>query len=392
MRFSRWFATSLIGVGMSFFTSCGSAHLGGTLGASAQNLERVESEQAVFAVEELVRGLEHPWAMAFLPDGRLLVTERAGRLRLIDADFNLVPEPLTGVPTAFARGQGGLLDVALHPDFARNRLVYLSYAYLGDGGAATAVARGRLADGALEDTEVIFKSNALGSTGRHFGSRLVFDQDNHLFVTHGDRGERARAQDLGDHAGSVLRLLDDGGVPDDNPFVGEAGARPEIYSMGHRNPQGMALHPASGALWLHEHGPRGGDEVNIVEAGANYGWPVVSQGREYASGREVGASEAAGMTPAIYIWDPSIAPSGMAFYTGEAFPEWQGDLFIGALALQHLARLELDGDVVVAEERLLDGDLGRIRDVRSGPDGFLYLLTDAANGGLFRLVPAERGS
>lgn len=391
MRLSRLFATSLLGVSAGFFTSCGGAHLGGSVGA-AEDLGRIESEQATFSVEQLVAGLEHPWSMAFLPDGGLLVTERDGRLRHVTADLTLRPEPLEGVPTAFARGQGGLLDVVLHPDFAENGLVYLSYAYLGQGGAATAVARGRLGATGLEGTEVIFQSNALASGGRHFGSRLVFDRDGYLFITHGDRGERDRAQDLGDHAGSVLRLHDDGSIPDDNPFVGRADAVPEIYSWGHRNPQGMALHPATGAVWLHEHGPRGGDEINIVRAGLNYGWPVVSQGREYASGREVGASEAPGMEPAIYVWDPSIAPSGMAFYAGDAFPEWQGDLLVGALAYQLLARLELDGDSVVAEERLLQGDIGRIRDVRVGPDGLVYLLTDMADGGLYRLVPAEEGS
>jgi glucose/arabinose dehydrogenase len=360
--------------------------VGGGVNAD-DGVEQVESEQASFAVELLTDGLEYPWGMAFLPDGRILVTERPGRLRLIDADFTLDPQPLTGVPTAFARGQGGLLDVVIDPDFEANQLVYLSYAYLGDGGAATAVARGRLGDGGLEATEVIFESNALAGGGRHFGSRLAFDDTGHLFVTHGDRGDRHRAQDLGDHAGSLLRLGADGSVPADNPFVGQAEALPEIYSYGHRNPQGMAVNPETGAVWLHEHGPRGGDEINIIEAGANYGWPVVSQGREYASGLPVGANEAAGMTDAIHIWDPSIAPSGMAFYSGDAFPAWQGDLLIGALAGRLLVRLELDGDRVVHEERLLEGALGRIRDVRVGLDEMVYLLTDAGNGGIYRLSP-----
>jgi glucose/arabinose dehydrogenase len=390
MRLSRLFATSLLGAAAGFFTSCGSMQLGGSVGAE-EIVERVESEQAAFSVERLTAGLEHPWSMAFLPDGGMLVTERAGRLRLVNQDFKVVPEPLAGVPTAFARGQGGLLDVVLHPGFAENRLVYLSYAYLGDGGAATAVARGRLGGSGLEDTEVIFESNALASGGRHFGSRLAFNEAGHLFVTHGDRGERERAQDLGDHAGSLIRLNDDGSVPDDNPFVGRTDALPELYSYGHRNPQGMALNPATGAIWLHEHGPRGGDEINIIEASANYGWPVVSQGREYASGRPVGTDEAAGTTPAIHVWDPSIAPSGMAFYDGEAFPEWQGDLLVGALAYQLLVRLELDGDRVVHEERLLEGELGRIRDVRVGPDGLVYLLTDDTDGGIYRLAPVEEG-
>ncbi|HRY24132.1 MAG TPA: PQQ-dependent sugar dehydrogenase [Geminicoccaceae bacterium] len=387
MRLARFCTTCLLSAAVSMFASCGSWHMSSSLGAG-ELPSNVASEEASFSVERVTGGLEHPWGMAFLPDGRILVTERPGRLRLIEADGTLDPTPLEAVPTAFARGQGGLLDVALHPGFNANRLVYLSFSQLGGRGAVTAVARGTLEENGLAGTEVIFTSNGQTSHTRHFGSRLAFDTDGRLWVTHGDRGERDLAQDLKSHAGSVLRLTDDGGAPEDNPFVGQRGAMPEIYSMGHRNPQGLAIHPATGAIWIHEHGPRGGDEINILEAGGNYGWPVVSQGREYASGRAVGASEAAGMTPAIYIWDPSIAPSGMAFYDGEAFPEWRGDLFVGALAYQLLARLELDGDRVVHEERLLEDELGRIRDVAVGPNGFLYLLTDEADGGLFRLVPA----
>ncbi len=388
MRLARFCTTCLLSAGVSMFTSCGSVQIGSTLGAG-ELPSNVASEQAEFSVERVTGGLEHPWGMAFLPDGRILVTERPGRLRLIEADGTLDPSPLEGVPTAFARGQGGLLDVALHPDFASNRLVYLSFSLLDGRRAVTAVARGVLDEDGLTGTEVIFVSNGQTSHTRHFGSRLAFDADGRLWVTHGDRGERDLAQDPGSHAGSVLRLTADGGVPEDNPFVGQADAMPEIYSIGHRNPQGVAIHPSTGAIWIHEHGPRGGDEVNILEAGANYGWPVVSQGREYASGRAVGTSEAPGMRPAIHVWDPSIAPSGMAFYDGEAFPEWQGDLFLGALAYQLLARLELDGNTVVHEERLLEDELGRIRDVKVGPEGYLYLLTDQDDGGLFRLVPAS---
>ena len=393
MRLHRLFATSLLGVAAGFFTSCGSMQLGGSVGAG-EVFDRVTSEKASFAVDRLTAGLEHPWSFAFLPDGRMLVTERPGRLRLVDADFTLQPEPLFGVPTAFARGQGGLLDVVLHPDFADNQLVYLSYAYFADGGAGTAVARGRLADGGLADTEVIFESNGLGSGGRHFGSRLVFDDAGYLYVTHGDRGQRHLAQDLGNHAGSLIRLHDDGRIPDDNPFVDEAGAMPEIFTYGHRNAQGIARHPVNGALWQHEHGPRGGDELNIItNGGLNYGWPEVTQGVEYATGMSIGLDEAPeGIEAPIHVWTPSIAPSGMAFYDGDAFPEWQGNILIGALAYQLLTRLELDGEEVVHEERLLEGDLGRIRDVRVGPDGLVYLLTDASDGGIYRLRPADEGS
>jgi len=350
--------------------------------------ETITSEQATFQVVEVVGGLEHPWAVAFLPEGGMLITERSGRLRIV-RDGELDPEPLAGVPEVWASGQGGLLDVVLHPDFADNRLVYLTYAAPADGGAGTAVARARLGEGALEDLEVIFRSNAIGSGGRHFGSRLVFDRDGYLFVTLGERGERERAQDPFDHGGTVVRLHDDGRVPEDNPFADGSDGAPEVYSYGHRNAQGIALHPETGEVWLHEHGPRGGDEINIVRPGRNYGWPVITYGVEY-SGVPVGEgiTEHPGMEQPLHYWDPSIAPSGMAFYTGDALPEWQGDLFVGALVLTHLARLELEGDEVVGEERLLDGVLGRIRDVRVGPDGLLYVLTDESDGGLYRLEPA----
>jgi aldose sugar dehydrogenase len=346
----------------------------------------VTSDQASFRVVEVAGDLEHPWAMAFLPDGDLLITERPGRLRILREGV-LDPTPIEGVPEVYASGQGGLLDVAIDPDFASNRLIYLSYAAEGDDGAGTRVASARLGDGRLEDVEVIFEGMTAGG-GRHFGSRLGFDPDGHLFVTLGDRGQDERAQELGDLAGKVVRLHPDGSVPEDNPFAGRESAAPEVYSWGHRNPQGLAVHPETGRVWVVEHGPRGGDEVNVVEAGVNYGWPVITYGRAY-SGLPMGeGSEKEGMAQPLHYWVPSISPSGMAFYQGDAFPEWQGDLFVGALSGQLLARLELDGEQMVEEERLLDGVLGRIRDVRVGPDGYLYLLTDYADGALVRLEPA----
>jgi glucose/arabinose dehydrogenase len=346
----------------------------------------VASDQATFRVVEVAGGLEHPWAMAFLPDGDLLITERPGRLRIL-RDGVLDPTPIEGVPDVYASGQGGLLDVVLDPDFAGNRLIYLSYAAKGEGGAGTRVARARLSDGRLEDVEVIFEGFMAGG-GRHFGSRLGFDPEGYLFVTLGERGQDERAQELGVLAGKVVRLHPDGSVPEDNPFVGRDDAAPEVYSWGHRNPQGLAVHPETGRVWVEEHGPRGGDEINIVEAGVNYGWPVITYGRAY-SGLPMGeGSEKEGMAQPLYYWVPSISPSGMAFYQSDAFPEWQGDLFVGALSGQLLVRLELDGEQVVEEERLLDGVLGRIRDVRVGPDGYLYLLTDYADGALVRLEPA----
>ena len=348
------------------------------------------SERARFRVEPLVGGLEHPWSLAFLPDGRMLVTERPGRLRLITADGRLQPHPIGGLPAIAASGQGGLLDVVPHPDFARNRWIYFSYVEAGAGGIGTAVARGRLEGDALLATEVLFRLLPKSRTARHFGSRLVFDRAGHLFVTLGDRGDRPRAQDLGDHAGSVIRLGDDGRIPSDNPFVRQPGTRPEIFSFGHRNIQGAALHPVTGRLWTHEHGPQGGDEINIPRAGVNHGWPIITYGVNYGIGTQIGeGTTKPGMGQPVYYWVPSIAPSGMAFYDGAAFPGWQGNLFVGSLKFRQLVRLEIDGERVVHEERLLEDAVGRIRDVRQGPDGLLYLLSDAADGQLVRLVPVD---
>jgi aldose sugar dehydrogenase len=361
------------------------AGCGSRMDAAAQG--PIRSDQATFELVTVVSGLEHPWGMAFLPDESILVTERSGRLRIVQGG-QLDPEPIAGVPPVYASGQGGLLDVALHPEFESNRLIYLSYAAPLDRGAHTNVARARLGERALEDLEVIFRARPPASGGRHFGSRLAFDREGYLYVTVGERGDPDRAQDPADHAGSVLRLHDDGQVPEDNPLV-DGGGAPEIFSYGHRNAQGLAIHPETGIPWLHEHGARGGDEVNIVRPGVNYGWPVITHGIDY-SGAPIGeGTHKEGMAQPIYYWVPSIAPSGMAFYDGEAFPEWRGDLFVGALRSELLARLELDGEQVVAEERLLEGAIGRIRDVEVGPDGFLYLLTDETDGGLYRLEPAD---
>ncbi len=359
---------------------------------SAESLNSSEvftSQQHRFQVVPLVEGLEHPWGLAFLPDGRMLVTERPGRLRLVEGD-RLSPEAITGLPDNIAvQGQGGLLDVAAHPGFSDNGLVYLSYAGSGPGGAGTDVVRGRLDGMTLSDVEVIFRALPKSSGGRHFGSRLLFNPGGHLFISLGDRGDRANGQDLGTHAGSLIRLDPDGGVPADNPFVGQSGAMPEIYTYGNRNMQGMALRPDDGSIWTQEHGPRGGDEVNRMLAGANYGWPEVTYGKNYSGTTITNETSRPGMEDPVYYWMPSIAPSGMLFYDGNAFPEWRGDLFVGALKAQLLARLKMDGDRVVAEERLLEGQFGRIRDVRQGPDGLIYLLTDDSNGKLLRLQPVD---
>jgi glucose/arabinose dehydrogenase len=352
--------------------------------ACGQSSSQAEAEARVTTVAE---GFDHPWAMAFLPGGDLLVSERSGALLRLDPATG-ERSTVTGVPEVDARNQGGLLDVALHPDFADNRWVYLTWSGAGEGGNATHVGRGRLADGRLADFETLFVATPFVDSTKHFGSRIVFDNDGYLWVTVGERGQRDRAQDLSDHNGSVLRLNADGSVPEDNPFVGRPDARDAIYSYGHRNPQGMAVHPETGQVWIHEHGPRGGDEINIPQAGANFGWPKQTYGREY-HGPEIAPDEVPGIVGPIHQWTPSIAPSGMAFYTGERFGQWRGDLFVGALALTHLARLQLDGTEVVAETRLLADRGRRIRAVSQGPDAALYVLTDHANGRLLRITPGN---
>ncbi len=352
--------------------------------------DRVEaSEQAAFRVVTLARGLDHPWGMTFLPGGGILITERTGQLRLFK-DGKLQTKAIPGAPQVAARGQGGLLDVALHPDFAENRLVYLSYAGAGPDGAGTEVARARFDGNALDDLEVIFRAEPKTPGGAHYGSRLAFDRSGRLYISLGDRRNYMQeAQNPANHLGSIIRLEDDGAIPGDNPFLGVESIRPEIFSYGHRNVQGLALNPASGEVWAHEHGPRGGDEVNILKAGANYGWPAITYGVDYSGAIISDKTEAPGMEQPVVYWVPSIAPSGMAFYDGDLFPRWKGDLFVGALAGRHLRRLELAGGEVTGQEELLTGLRERIRDVRSGPDGYLYLLTDSRNGRLIRLEPGS---
>jgi aldose sugar dehydrogenase len=340
----------------------------------------------LYSVVEIARGLEHPWAMAFLPDGDILVTERPGRVRLVH-DGALVPTPVAGAPSVRTGGQGGLLDIALHPQFEDTRLVYLSYSKAVDGSVTTAVARARWEDGALTGLEDVFVARPAMGTGRHFGSRLLFDRDGYLWITVGDMGLGDPARDPSNHAGTTIRLHDDGRVPSDNPFVGDPQARPEVFSYGHRNAQGLALHPETGEVWLHEHGPRGGDAVQLVRPGANYGWPDVSFGRQYSMLPIPDPEPGQGIELPLHHWTPSIAPSGMAFYTGDHFPNWRGDVFAGALAGQHLRRVVFDGTDPVHEEQLLTDYGARIRDVRMGPDGYLYFLTDSNDGALGRIEP-----
>lgn len=369
---------------------CASAVLTLATSASAAQTRQLKSEEGTVEVTTVVKGLEHPWSVAFLPDQQgMLVTERAGNLRRVSPDGQL-SAPLNGVPEVWARGQGGLLDVVLSPDFKQDRTVYLSYAEAGDDGkAGTAVGRGQLSEDlqSLKNFNVIFRQQPKLSTGNHFGSRLVFDRDGYLFITLGENNERPTAQDLDKLQGKIVRIYPDGKVPDDNPFVGQANVRPEIWSYGVRNPQGAALNPWNGTLWENEHGPRGGDELNIIERSKNYGWPLATHGINYSGAPipEAGGKTAEGTLGPFHVWEVSPGLSGMAFYDGDRFKAWQHSVFIGALVSRNLIRLELEGDKIVHEERLL-GELGeRIRDVRQGPDGFLYVLTDDDDGALYKV-------
>jgi glucose/arabinose dehydrogenase len=359
--------------------------------AACQDAPQVApSGETKVSVTTVAKGLEHPWAIAFLPDGRMLVTERPGRLRIVAGDGTL-SAPVAGLPKVFAEGQGGLLDVVLDPRFAENSTIYLSYAEPAeDGTNGTAVARARLDGDSLRDLEVIFRQQPKVRSSHHFGSRLVFARDGNLIVTTGERNsERDKAQDLGTDLGKVIRIAPDGGVPADNPFVGRKDALPEIWSYGHRNPQGATLDPRTGRLWEIEHGPKGGDEINLPEAGRNYGWPVITYGREY-SGGPVGAGISAkeGMEQPVHYWVPSIAASGMAFHDGRGYPAWKDQLFVGALAAGQLARLVVTPEgKVTHEERIAIGK--RVRDVREGPDGALYLATDEDAGEILRVAPAN---
>lgn len=358
--------------------------------AHAAPEQQLPSEEGQLTVSTLADGLRYPWALAFLPGGKdMLVTERSGNLRVISAEGKVGP-PINGVPKVWSEGQGGLLDVVLSPEFATDRTVYLSYAEQGsDGKAGTAVGRGQLSEdrARLENFNVIFRQQPKLSVGNHFGSRLVFDRDGFLFVALGENNQRPTAQDLDKLQGKVVRILPDGEIPKDNPFVGKQGVRPEVWSFGHRNQQGAALNPWTGKLWTHEHGPRGGDEINIPQPGKNYGWPIATHGINYsllpipeAKGKHVD-----GMVDPHHVWEKSPGISGMAFYDSPTFKAWDHNLFIGALASQSLIRLQLDGDKVVHEERLLGELKARIRDVRVGPDGYLYVLTDAKDGALLKV-------
>lgn len=341
---------------------------------------------AVYAVETVATGFDHPWGMAFLPDGQLLVTERSGRLSRVDLVTGARAQ-IRGLPELKVEGQGGLLDVILHPRFSHNRLIYFSFSAGGDD-LSTHLGLARLEEDRLLDYRLLFRATPAGTGSQHFGGRLAFDHAGYLYLSLGDRHERARAQDLLDHNGSIIRLNADGSVPGDNPFVGRENALPEIFSYGHRNVQGLAVHPQTGRLWLSEHGPQGGDELNVAEAGKNYGWPLITYGEEYGGGK-IGPTHQAGLEQPVRHWTPAVAPAGILFYEGAAFPAWKGNLFVATLAGQRLLRLQLDGERVVGQEDLLADHGHRIRDVEQGPDGFIYLLIDAGNAPILRLRPVQ---
>ena len=354
----------------------------------AQRSPRPAATAGVIRVETVAEGLVNPWGLEILPDGRFLVTERPGRLRIVERNGTL-SSPIAGLPEIAVRGQGGLLDVTLDPGFARNRTIYISFSEPGEGGSGTSVLRARLGEGRLDSVRVIYRQQPKVGSSSHFGSRVVVAPDGKLFITQGDRASyRSEAQNLGSLIGKVVRINPDGSVPRDNPFVGRSGARPEIWSYGHRNVQAAALDP-SGRLWTVEHGARGGDELNHPEAGKNYGWPVITYGRDY-SGASIGEGTAkAGMEQPVYYWDPVIAPSGMTFYTGDRYRDWKGSALIGGMSPGRLVRLTLRDGKVASETQYL-GDLGeRIRDVRQGPDGLVYVITDSSNGRLLRLSPLQ---
>ncbi len=342
----------------------------------------VQTSAGAVAVEEVASGLDHPWGLAFLPDGRLLVTERAGRLRILGADKKL-SAPLSGVPAVQASGQGGLLDVALDPAFKTNKAIYLSFAEPGEGGTSTALARATLGEGKLENVKLLFRQLPKVTGNGHFGGRIAFARDGHLFLTTGERQKFEPAQDLKSHLGKVIRINRDGTVPADNPFVGRADAKPEIWSYGHRNVQGAAIDPVTGALWTIEFGPAGGDELNRPEAGKNYGWPLVSWGNHYDGRRIAKPSTRPDLTDAVKYWNPSINPSGMIFYTGAMFPSWKNNLLVSGLGPLGIVRLTIENGKVTGEERIELGD--RIRDVDQAPDGSIYVATDQDDGRIWRL-------
>jgi glucose/arabinose dehydrogenase len=346
----------------------------------------IESEKQKFRVDTLTDKLDNPWGLAFLPDGRILVTEKKGEIRIIK-DGKLLDEKIENVPAVYDHGQGGLLDIALHPDYAANGWIYLSYAKPGTGGGGTTIARMKLNGNAFTEFKELFSAQPFADSEVHFGSRIVFDGKGHIFFSSGERGTKENAQNLGNHLGKVLRLNEDGTVPTDNPFVNTAGAKPEIWSYGHRNPQGLYYNAATGELWDAEHGPKGGDELNKVEAGKNYGWPVITYGINYDGTPITDIKEKAGMEQPVWYWVPSIATCGMTQVTSDIYPNWKNNFLVGALAQTHVSRVEVENGKYVKHERLLE-KVGRVRMVKQGPDGYIYLATQSP-GMVVKIVPVN---
>lgn len=377
MKYSFLLLTTLV-----LFTACTKKET-----AEVFNGKIIESEKQKFGVDTLTKELTNPWGIAFLPDGRILVTERAGEIRIVK-DGKLLPEKIGNVPAVFANGQGGLMDIKLHPDYASNGWIYLTYSKPGEGGGGTVLARAKLEGNNLTGLEELFSAQPLSESGAHFGSRVVFDGKGYVFVSSGERGTKPNAQDLTNHLGKIIRLHEDGKVPTDNPFVNTPDAKPEIWSYGHRNPQGLIYNKENETLWNVEHGPMGGDELNKVEKGKNYGWPVITYGMNYDSTVISDITEKEGMEQPVFYWKPSIATCGMALVTSDKFPGWSGNLLVAALAKQHIARVELDAQgKFVKQEKLLE-NIGRVRAVEQSPDGYIYIATETP-GMLLRLVPVK---
>jgi glucose/arabinose dehydrogenase len=346
----------------------------------------ISSEKLKFSVDTIASGLENPWGIAFLPDGRMLVTELNGQIRIIK-DGKLLDETVSNVPPVAAAGQGGLLDIKLHPDYANNGWIYLTYSKPGEGGAATTLTRTKLEGNALVNTEELFTAQPFANTEHHFGSRVVFDGNGYLFLSSGERGTKENSQNLGNHLGKIIRLHEDGKVPADNPFVNTPNAKPEIWSYGHRNPQGLFYDRETSTLWEVEHGPKGGDELNKVEKGKNYGWPVITYGIDYSGEPISDITEKEGMEQPIWYWKPSIGTCGMTLVTSDKYPSWKGNALVGGLALTHIARVELKDGKYVSYEKVLDG-IGRVRAIEQGPDGFIYAAIQGP-GMIVKIIPAE---
>ncbi len=347
-----------------------------------------KSEKESYLIETLVGGLEYPWAIEFITNKKILITERPGRLRIYENGE--LSAPIKGLPSIKAERQGGLLDIALDPDFSKTKMLFLSYSAGNIFGIGTEVASANLVDNELKDVKVLFRALPKSKGGLHFGSRMLLTNDNSLYITLGDRGEMKRAQDISDHAGSLIRINKDGSVPENNPFIHDPKAKSEIYTYGNRNIQGIALNPKTNEVWTVEHGPQGGDELNLMKSGINFGWPEITYGVNYITGTKISEeTHKSGMSQPIYYWAPSIATSSLLFYSGDKFPNWKGNAFVSSLKFGQLARLEIVNNKVIKEERLINGAVGRIREVKEGPDGYLYILIDDTDGKLLRLKPSN---